>query len=167
MSDPPRIEKLRPDHAVAGFDCGSEELNRFLVRFGLTNQQSGAAQTYVALSGPSVVGYYSLTVGEVGYDDAPDRLRKGLARHPVPIMLLARLAVSVGWQGRGLGAGLLKDSMRRTLQAAEIAGIRAFVVHAKDANARRFYEHFGFAPSPTDPLHLFLLLKDVKRMASN
>jgi GNAT superfamily N-acetyltransferase len=167
MSDPPRIEKLRPDHGVAGFDCGSEALNRFLARFALTSQQAGAAQTYVAVSEQTVVGYYSLTVGEVAYDDAPSRLSKGLAHHPVPIMLLARLAVSVGWQGRGLGAGLLKDAMQRTLSAADIAGIRAFAVHAKDENARRFYEHFGFAPSPTDPLHLFLLIKEIKRIASH
>jgi predicted N-acetyltransferase YhbS len=167
MSDPLRIEKLRPEHLVAGFDCGSEELNRFLARFALTNQQAGAAQTYVALSDQAVVVYDSLTVGEVAYDDAPGRLSKGLARHPVPIMLLARLAVSVGSQGRGLGAGLLKDAMKRTLQAADIAGIRAFVVHAKDEDTRRFYEHFGFAPSPTDPLHLFVLIKEIKRLAYN
>lgn len=167
MSDPPRIEKLRSDHALAGFDCGREELNRFLVRFALVNRQAGAAQTYVAVSGEMVVGYDSLTVGEVACDDAPDRLSKGLARHPVPIMLLARLAVSNTWQGRGLGAGLLKDSMRRTLQAADIAGIRAFAVHAKDEPARRFYEHFGFIASPTDPLHLYLLIKDIRRVAGS
>jgi GNAT superfamily N-acetyltransferase len=167
MSDPPRIEKLRADHAVAGFDCGSEELNRFLARFALLNQQAGATQTYVAVSEQTVVGFYSLAVGEVAYDDALGRLSKGLARHPVPIMLLARLAIIREWQGRGLGAGLLKDAMQRTLQAADIAGIRAFAVHAKDENARRFYEHFGFVPSPTDPLHLFLLIKEIKRIASH
>jgi GNAT superfamily N-acetyltransferase len=165
VSDPLRIEKLRADHAVDGFDCGSEELNRFLARFALTNQRVGAAQTYVALSESLVVGYYSLAVGEVAYDGAPDRLRKGLARHPIPIMLLARLAVSSAWQGRGLGAGLLKDAMHRTLQAADIAGIRAFAVHAKDERARDFYAHFGFIPSPTDPLHLYLLMKDIRRVA--
>jgi GNAT superfamily N-acetyltransferase len=126
----------------------------------------GAAQIYVAISSDIVVGYHSLSVGEVARDDAPGRLTKGLARHPVPIMLLARLAVSTGWQGRGLGAGLLKDAMRRTLQAADIAGIRAFAVHAKDQPAQAFYEHFGFIPSPTDPLHLFLLIKDIRRLAS-
>jgi GNAT superfamily N-acetyltransferase len=77
-------------------------------------------------------------------------------------MLLARLAVSQHWQGKGLGAGLLKDAMQRTLQAADIAGIRAFAVHAKDESARAFYEHFDFLPSPTDPLHLFLLIKDLR-----
>ncbi len=165
MSDPLRIEKLRSEHPLDGFDCGREELNRFLTRYALANQQAGAAQTYVAISGESVVGYYSLAVGEVACDDAPDRLSKGLARHPVPIMLLARLAVTNAWQGHGLGAGLLKDAMRRTLQAAEIAGIRAFAVHAMDETARRFYEHFGFIPSPTDRLHLFLLIKDIRRIA--
>lgn len=165
MTDPLRIEKLQPLHDVTGFDCGSEGLNRFLVRFALTNQRAGAAQTYVALSGETVIGYYSLAVGEVAYDDAPERLSKGLARHPVPIMLLARLAVSVNCQGRGLGAGLLKDAMLRTLQAADIAGIRAFAVHAKDANARSFYEHFGFISSPTDPHHLYLLIKEIRRSA--
>jgi GNAT superfamily N-acetyltransferase len=165
VSDPLRIEKLRPEHPLGGFDCGREELNRFLTRFALVNQQAGAAQTYVAVSGATVVGYYSLAVSEVACDDAPDRLKKGLARHPVPIMLLARLAVSTAWQGHGLGAGLLKDAMARTLQAADIAGIRAFAVHAMDESARRFYEHFGFIPSPTDPLHLFLLIKDIRRIA--
>jgi GNAT superfamily N-acetyltransferase len=165
VSDPLRIEKLRSDHAVDGFDCGREELNRFLARFALINQQAGAAQSYVAVSGEMVVGYYSLVVGEVAYDDAPGRLSKGLARHPVPIMLLTRLAVGSAWQGRGLGSGMLKDAMRRTLQAADIAGIRAFAVHAKDETARSFYEHFGFLPSPTDPLHLFLLIKDLRRVA--
>jgi predicted N-acetyltransferase YhbS len=165
MTEPLRIEKLRRDHAVDGFDCGREELNRFLVRFALTNQQAGASQTYVALAGESVIGYYSLAVGEVAFDAAPLRLSKGLARHPVPIMLLARMAVSTAWQKRGIGAGLLKDAMRRTLQAADIAGIRAFAVHAKDDSVRSFYEHFGFIPSPADPFHLFVLIKDLRKVA--
>lgn len=157
------IEKLRRDHPVDGFDCGQDDLNRFLVRFAWPNQQAGASQTYLALADDAVVGFHSLVVAQVAYEDAPDRLIKGLARHPVPIMLLARLAVSVAWQGRGLGAGLLKDAMRRTLQAADIAGVRAFAVHAKDDGARAFYRHFGFVPSPTDARHLFLLMKDVRR----
>jgi GNAT superfamily N-acetyltransferase len=162
MSGAFRIEKLRRDHRVEGFDCGREPLNRFLTRFAMANQQAGAAQTYLALEGDEVVGYDSLVVGEVAYDGAPGRLGKGLARHPIPIMLLARLAVSQSRQGRGLGAGMLKDAMRRTLQAADIAGIRAFAVHAKDEAARSFYENFGFIPSPTDPLHLFVLIKDLR-----
>jgi GNAT superfamily N-acetyltransferase len=165
MSAAFRIEKLRRDQAVGAFDCGREELNRFLKRFALSSQVGGAAQTYVALADDEVVGYYSLAVGEVAFEDAPGRLAKGLARHPVPIMLLARMGVSSAWQRKGIGAGLLKDAMRRTLQAADIAGIRAFAVHAKDDTARSFYEHFGFIPSPTDPLHLFILIKDLRRIA--
>ena len=164
MSDPLRIEPIDAGHAVDRFDCGIEALNRFLIRFALSNHHAGSSRTYVALSGDSVVGYYSLTVGEIAYADAPERLAKGLPRHPVPLMLLARLAVATPWQGRGLGSGLLKDAIRRTLQASEIAGIRALAVHAKDESARSFYEHYGFLPSPTDPLHLFLLIKDLKRI---
>lgn len=157
-----RIEKLDRSHVVDEFDCGREPLNRFLVRFALQNQQAGASQTYIALADGQIAGYYTLAVGQVDFDDAPQRLTKGLARHPVPIMLLARLAIASSWQGKGLGAGLLKDAMLRTLQAAEIAGIRAFAVHAKDYQARAFYEYFDFVPSPTDPYHLFRLLKDVR-----
>jgi GNAT superfamily N-acetyltransferase len=167
MSAPFRIEKLRANHAVAGFDCGREELNRFFARHALTNQQAGSAQTYVAVSGETIAGYYSLAVGEVAYAAASERLRKGLARHPVPIMLLARLAVATAWRGHGLGAGLLKDAVRRTLQAADIAGIRALTVHAMDESARAFYEHFNFAPAPTDPLHLYVLIKDLRRISES
>lgn len=158
-----RIEKLQRGHAVEGFDCSREALNQFLTRYAYQNQQAGASTTYLALSeNAEVIGYYTLVVAEVQYDDAPERLTKGLARHPVPLMLLARLAVAAGWQGKGIGAGLLKEAMLRTLQAADIAGIRALAVHAKDDEARAFYEHFDFVASPTDPYHLFLLLKDVR-----
>lgn len=162
MSAVLRIEKLKRAHNVESFDCSKEALNRFLIRFALQNQQAGASQTYVALSGEEVIGYYSLAVGQIEYADAPERLTKGLARHPVPIMLLARLAAKIDWQGKGIGSGLLKDAMLRTLQAADIAGIRAFAVHAKDEEARAFYERFDLVPSPTDPFHLFILLKDVR-----
>ena len=164
MSAERRVEKLRPDHPIEGFDCGREELNRYLPRHGWQNQQAGAAQTYVGLVGAAVVGYHTLAVGQVSREHAPERLGKGLARHPVPIMLLARLAVDRRWHGQGVGKALLKDAWQRTLQAADIAGIRALAVHAKDEEARRFYVRFDFVPSPTDPLHLFILLKDVRRL---
>jgi GNAT superfamily N-acetyltransferase len=160
---PLRIEKLHRTHAVDEFDCGQEALNRFLARYALQNQQAGASQTYVALADEAVVGYYTLVVGPVEYDAAPERLAKGLARHQVPIMLLARLAIATSWQGKGLGSGLLKDAIQRTLQAADIAGIHAFAVHPKDGEARAFYEHFGFSPLPSDPYHLFRLLKDIRK----
>jgi GNAT superfamily N-acetyltransferase len=159
-----RIEKLRPDHRIEEFDCGREELNRYLLRFAWANQQAGAAQTYVGFVGLEVIGFHTLAVGQVSRDEAPDRLIKGLARHPVPVMLLARLAVDRRWHGKGVGKALLKDAMQRTLQAADIAGIRAFAVHAKDEEARNFYRRFDFIPSPTDPMHLFVLLKDARRI---
>lgn len=161
---PLRIEKLDRSHALESFDCGKEPLNRFLIRNALQNQQAGSAKTYVALSDAEVLGYYSLVVAQVEYDDAPERLVKGLARHPVPLMLLARLAVATKAQGQKLGHGLLKDAMLRTLEAADIAGIRALAVHAKDDEARGFYEHFDFIPLPSDPYHLVILLKDVRAL---
>jgi len=163
MNETRSIERLRRDHFVDTFDCGQEDLNGWLRRNALQNQGAGAAQTYVGLMGGALIGYYSLAVGQVEYCDAPERLQKGLARHPVPIMLLARLAVDKGWQNKGVGRALLRDAVQRTVQAADIAGIRALAVHAKDERARRYYEQFDFAPSPADPLHLLVLLKDIRR----
>lgn len=164
MSGPLRTEKLEPTHRIDGFDSGAPPLDRFLIRHALQSQRAGASQTYLALQGDRIVGYHSLAVGEVAYEDAAERLAKGMARHPVPIMLLARLAVARDMQGQGIGAGLLKDALLRTAQAASIAGIRTLVVHAKNDAARAFYERNDFAPSPTDPFHLYLLLKDVRAL---
>ena len=170
MSSPgPRlaVEPLRPDHELEEFDCGSEALNRFLKRFALVNQKAETARTYVACEGRRVIGYYSLAVGSVQHAEAAKRVTKELARHPVTVMLLARLAVAQREQGRGIGAGLLKDALLRTAQAADLAGIRALLVHAKDDAAVAFYRHFNFDPSPTDPCHLFLLIKDIRRIVEN
>jgi GNAT superfamily N-acetyltransferase len=157
------IEKLRRDHQIDAFDCGQEALNQWLRKHALQNQGAGAALSYVGLVDGVVIGYYSLAVGQIEYSDAPERLRKGLAQHPVPIMLLARLAVDKNWQKKGVGRALLRDAVLRTVQAADIAGIRALAVHAKDDQARRYYEQFDFAASPADPLHLLVLLKDIRR----
>jgi GNAT superfamily N-acetyltransferase len=165
VSETRSIEKLRREHPLDTFDCGQPDLNNWLVKYALQNQGANAAQTYVGLVNSVVVGYYSLSVGQVEYTDAAERLRKGLARHPVPIMLLARLAVHKDWQRKGVGRALLRDAVLRTLQAAHIAGIRALAVHAKDEQAKLYYEQFDFAASPTDPLHLFVLLKDLHRIA--
>jgi GNAT superfamily N-acetyltransferase len=158
-----RIEKLRRDHLLDGFDCGRDELNRFLIKHALQSQQGNASQTYLVMADEQVVGFYTLVVGAVECMDAPPRVLKGLGRYPVPLMVLARLGVSVTWQGKGLGSGLLKDAMLRTLQAADIAGIRALATHAKDDQARAFYERYDFIPSLTDPYHMFLLLKDLRK----
>ena len=158
------IEKLRLDHELDSFDCGKEELNRFLKRSAWTNQQANSAQTYVLARNPVVVGYYSLAAGAVAYESASERVKKGLARPPVPVILLARLAVDLTCQKQGIGPALLKDALRRTAQAADTIGARALLVHAKDADAKSFYEHFNFEPSLSDPYHLLLLMKDLKRM---
>ena len=159
------VEKLSADHDFDLFDCGKEPLNRFLQRHALTNMTANAARTYVVCGdGKRVVGYYSLAVGAVEHGSAPSRVTRGLARHPVPVMLLARLAVDRSAQGSGLGKALLKDALLRTAQASEIAGIRALLVHAKDDAAKAWYERFDFEASPTDPYHLFLLMKDIRAL---
>ena len=113
MKQPRRIEKLRRDHAIDSFDCGRTQLNRFLHRFAWMNQQAGTSQTYVGLVDDTVIGFYTLAVGQVLHEDAPKRLTKGIARHPIPIMLLARLAVA-DWQGCSVGSALLRDALQRT-----------------------------------------------------
>jgi GNAT superfamily N-acetyltransferase len=158
------IEKLRREHLLDDFDCGKEDLNRFLKRQAWPSQQSHSAQTYVLAKDLRVLGYYSLAAGSVTADDATERVRKGPARHPIPVILLARLAVDASAHGKGLGAALLKDALLRTAQAADTIGARALLVHAKDDSAKAFYEHFAFEPSPSDPYHLLLITKDLLRI---
>lgn len=158
------IAKLSASDDVDAFDCGSPALNQFLQRYALVNQKASSAQTYVCCVEGAVAGFYSLVVGSVDPGSAPSRLSKGLARHPVPVMILARLAVDRAHQCKGLGQALLKDALLRTAQAADIAGIRALLVHAKDESAREWYESWEFEPSPTDAYHLFLMLKDLKSL---
>ena len=155
--------KLAATHRLDAFDCGHAALNQFLQRHAWANHKAGGAQTYVCLAGDAVVGFYSLAVARVEPAQAPPRVIQGLARHPVPVMILARLAVDAGHQRQGLGRALLKDALLRTAQAADIAGIRCLLVHAKDDAARAWYASWDFEPSPSDPYHLFLLLKDLRR----
>ena len=162
MKNDLHIEKLQRTHEIEVFDCGQPELNRFLIRHALQAQQMNSSQTYVGLSGKTVIGFYTIVAGEVRHADAPVRVVTGMPRHPIPLLVLARLAVQSEWQGRGIGAGLLLDALGRTLQAADIVGVRALAVHAKDDSAAAFYRHFGFMPSPTDTRHLFLLMKDIR-----
>jgi len=158
------IRKLAATDQADAFDCGHASLNQFLQRYALVNQKANSAQTYVCCRGNEVIGFYSLAVGSVDPEAAPSRVMKGLALHPVPVMILARLAVDKEHQHKGLGQALLKDALRRTAQAAHIAGIRCLLVHAKDDAARNWYESWELEPSPTDPYHLFLLLKDLKSL---
>ena len=156
------VRKLAGSDVVEYFDCGQPALNQFLQRFALINQKSNSAQTYVSCHSGSVVGFYSLAVGSVEPAAAAPRVIKAIPQHPVPVMILARLAVDLRQQGAGLGKALLKDALLRTAQAADIAGIRALLVHAKDEPARQWYLNWEFEPSPSDPFHLFLLMKDLK-----
>jgi GNAT superfamily N-acetyltransferase len=157
-----RIENLLRTHLVEEFTCGLPVLDRFLIRYALQSQQMNASRTYVGLHEETVIGYYTIVAGEVRHADAPPRVVKGMPRYPIPILVLARLAVHSKWQGRGIGAGLLLDALGRTLQAADIIGVRSIAVHAKNDSAAAFYQHFGFVPSPTDSRHLFLLIKDIR-----
>jgi len=151
-------------HIVDSFDCGNEALNDYLHKFALTNNQSGSARTFVACRDNAVVGYYSLSAGSViKREEVPPRVTKGLARHPIPIVLLARLAVNKDDWGSGIGKGLLLDALLRIAEASDTIGVRAVLVEAKDDKATAFYEHFGFEPSPVDKYHLYLLIKDIKK----
>jgi GNAT superfamily N-acetyltransferase len=164
VSEHGSIEKLRREHVLESFDCGKEELNDFIKRRAWNNQQANSAQTYVLARDLVVSGYYSLAAGAVTHEAATERVKKGLARHPIPVILLARLAVDRSLQGRGVGPALLKDALLRAAGAADTIGARAVLVHAKDNAAKGFYEHFDFEPSPSDPYHLLLIMKDVKRI---
>jgi GNAT superfamily N-acetyltransferase len=165
VKDSLHIEKLHRTHNLEQFTCGQTELDRFLIRHALQAQQSNSSQTYVAMSGDEVAGFYTIVAGEVQHAQAPERVAKGMSRHPIPLLVLARLAVHINAQGRGIGSGLLLDALGRTLQVAEVIGVRALAVHAKDDRAVAFYRHFGFTPSPTDARHLFMIIKDIRSAA--
>jgi GNAT superfamily N-acetyltransferase len=165
MTEPEPLERPAPieaGHDLSTFDCGSPALNDYLRKFPLRNHQSHAARTFAATRERRVVGYYTLAAGSVRPDAPPARVVKGLAKHAVPVILLARLAVDRTEQGKGLGVGLLKDALLRASQAADLIGCRAVLVHAKDEAAKAFYQRFGFEPSPVDELHLYLLMKDIR-----
>jgi GNAT superfamily N-acetyltransferase len=157
---------LKGSHDLAAFDCGVPALNSYLKKFALQNQRNQSVRTYVATRGDRVIGYYTLAAGSARREETPARVAKGLAAHPVPVILLARLAVDRNELGKGLGSGLLKDALLRAVAAADIVGCRAAMVHAKDEAAKAFYERFGFEPSLTDPFRCFLLMKDVKAILS-
>jgi GNAT superfamily N-acetyltransferase len=158
-----RPEPLGVEHQLEGFDCGKPALDDWLLRHARQAQGSGSAKTFVAAEGARVAGYFSLTVGQVDTLDAPERIRKGMGQYPVPVVILARLAVSRQDQGRGMGFGLLQDAIRRTMLIAEQAGIRAMLTHPIDEEAAKFYTRFGFIASPLREQQLLLLLKDARR----
>ncbi len=156
-------EPLGAQHRLERFDCGKPALNDWLLRHARQAQSSGSARTFVVVDEDRVAGYFSLTVGQVDTLEAPERIRKGMGQYPVPVVILARFAVSRQDQGRGIGLGMLQDAIRRTLLIAEQAGIRAVLTHPIDDDAARFYTRFGFIASPLRAQQLLLLLKDARR----
>ena len=156
------VRKLAASDVVDSFDRGQSALNQFLQRFAIANQKSNSAQTYVSCHSGSVVGFYSLAEGSVERSKAAPRVTKGIPQHPVSVMIVARLAVDFQHQGAGPVKALLQNALLRNAQAADIAGIRALLRHDKDEPARQYYLNWEFEPSPPDPFHLFILLKDIK-----
>lgn len=156
-------ESLASGHKLEDFDCGKPSLNDWLLHHARQAQASGSAKTFVVADDDRVAGYFSLTVGQVDILDAPERIRKGMGNYPLPVVILARLAVCTQDQGRGIGFGLLQDAIRRTFLIAEQAGIRAMLTHPIDEDAALFYSRFGFAASPLRERQLLLLLKDARR----
>lgn len=155
---------LSEEHDVSSFDCGVDALNTFLKSYALQNQRSNSARTFVSVRTGTleVVGFYSLGAASVDFEQTPERIRKGLARHEVPLVLLARLAVDVSCKGQGLGASLLQDAFLRFMKAQEAIGARALLAHAKDTSAKSFYEKWGFVSTEGLPLHLYILTKQTK-----
>jgi GNAT superfamily N-acetyltransferase len=161
---PGASQALDASHRLESFDCGKPSLNEWLRRHARQAQAAGSAKTYMVAEDDRVVGYFSLTVGQVDTLEAPDRVRKGMGRFPIPVVILARLAVSLQDQGRGIGTGMLQEAIRRTLAIADQAGVRALLTHPIDDDASRFYRRFGFEPSPVREEQLLLLLKDARRL---
>ena len=155
-------ETLQPNHDFSSFDSGVPALDDRLRRRAVPNQESGASRTYVVCAGKRVVGYYALAAGAVAPADATGRARRNMP-DPVPVMVIGRLAVASSFQGRGLGRALLRDAVLRTLQAADIVGIRALLVHAVSEEAKRFYERCGFRPSPLDSMTLMITMRDAEK----
>lgn len=152
-------EKLNSSHQIEGFNSGNSQLDDWLKRRALKNELDGASRTYVLCAGEVVVAYYCLANGAVAQTIATGGVRRNMP-DPIPVMVMGRLAVDHRWQGKGIGRALLRDAILRTLQAAEIAGIRAILIHAISEDAKQFYEKCGFTASPIDPMTLMVKVKD-------
>lgn len=157
-------QPLGGEHRINEFSCGVGSLDVWLVKHARAAAGAGSARTYVVVDSTQdrVAGYHALSLASVEHADATPRAQKGMPRNPIPAMLVARLAVDRAVQGKGIGAFLLRDAVGRALSVAEQAGMRLLLVHAVDEDARAFYEHFGFEASPTDPMNLQLLVKDIR-----
>lgn len=154
-------EKLNSSHQIDDFNSGSNELNEWLKRRALKNELEGASRTYVVCADKVVIAYYCLANGALAQTTATGRVRRNMP-DPIPVIVIGRLAVDRRWQGKGIGRALLRDAILRTLQAAEIAGIRAILVHTISEEAKQFYEKCGFTASPIDPMTLMVTINDAK-----
>jgi GNAT superfamily N-acetyltransferase len=163
ISQPP--EPLAEPHQIADFCSGETTLDEWLKRRARSNQVSGATRTYVVRSGERVVGYYALASGVVVIEDASGRFRRNMP-NPIPVAVLARLAVDKDWRRRGLGHALFRDAACRVTQAADAIGIRGIVVHAISEEAKGFYLSLGFDPSPNEPMTLMVTLSDIRAALS-
>lgn len=159
-------EPLRGKHGTEGFACGEHALDVWVEKHARQAEASGSARVFVTTDdGGRVVGFYALAAASIAPRNAIDRLVKGQSKHqPIPAILIARLAVDLDHQGKRVGRSLLQDALLRCATAADSIGARAVIVHAISADAVRFYERFGFEPSPTDPHHLILLMKDLRKL---
>ena len=147
---------LSPEHQVDAFSCGESVLDEWLKRRALANQSSGASRTFVVIDAEGkVMAYYALAAGAVAHRDATRSIRQNMP-DPVPVMVLARLAVDTRAKRMKLGASLLQDALKRCILVSQNTGVRAMLVHALNDEARQFYEHYGFKPSPAHPLTLML-----------
>jgi GNAT superfamily N-acetyltransferase len=158
-------EKLSAEPDLTAFDSGEAVPDEWLRGRAFDNEAKGASRTYVVCLRKRVVGFYALAVGAITHEKASGRVKRNMP-DPVPVMLLGQLAVDQAFQGRGIGAGLLRDAILRTVQAAHIAGIRAILVHAISETAKRFYEAQGFITSPVDPLMLMITVAEATKIVS-
>jgi predicted N-acetyltransferase YhbS len=152
---------LADQHQVGDFHSGEPALDDWLMRRARTNQASGATRTFVACDGDTAVGYYALASGAVTVASVPGRFRRNMP-DPVPVAILARLAVDQAYQRRGLGRAMFRDAARRVAQAADAIGIRGIVVHAISEEARTFYQALGFDPCPGQPMTLVVTMADIR-----
>ena len=153
---------LAADHELAGFESGEPSLDDWLKRRAFKNQANGSSRTYVVCEGKTVIGYYCLAAGAIGHAEAPGAMKRNRP-DPVPVLVIGRLAIHQARHQQGLGTALLNDAIRRAMQAAEIAGVTALLVHAISEPARRFYRSRGFIESPVEPMTLVLMLATVAR----
>lgn len=159
LSAPQRLTEL---HQLEQFQSGEESLDRWLKQRARKNERDGASRTYVVCTGDRVVGYYCLANGAIASNIATGKTRRNMP-DPIPVMVIGRLAIDQNWQGHGLGKALLRDGILRTLQAADIAGIRSILVHAISEEAQQFYEHCGFTASPVEPMTLMITVADAHK----